>query len=125
MSLINTYVNISRAVRTLANSVKKYLIKKLEVELDVIEVQLASAESRRSENMVNLHQAHYDAVESFAKEKEEAWVRICNEYESKLTKEVEGFNQRKAAISVVAQAVADDLKSRRASVSSELDKLTN
>lgn len=37
--------------------------------------------------------------------------------------EVSRFTVAKASIAVVSQAIADDLKSRRAALSSELDKL--
>lgn len=123
MSLINTYVSISQFCRRLAAHIRNKLIDKLQVELLRTEVALADAEEKRSAAMVSLHNDHYAAVAALEKEKEEAWVKICNKYEAKLTAELNGFTMKRASVAVVSQAVADDLKSRRAALSSELDKL--
>lgn len=123
MSLINTYINISRAVRAFIRKAKAHLVKKLQGELDLINTQLAEVEARRSDNMISLHQAHYAELERLANEKEEAWLRICNEHARKLADECSDFVERKASIAVTSQAIADDLKARRVAVSSELDNL--
>lgn len=124
MSLINTYINISRAVRAFARKAKAHLVKKLQGELDLINAQLAEVEERRSDNMINLHQAHYAELDRLANEKEEAWLRICNEYDRKMSAECTSFVERKASIAITSQAIADDLKARRVAVSPELDNLT-
>ena len=123
MSLITTYINISRAVRAFSRKVKAHLVSKLNKELENINKQLAEVEARRSDNMINLHQSHYAELERLANEKEEAWLRICNEYDAKVKSEVSAFTDRKASIAVTSQAIADDLKLRRVAVSSELDNL--
>lgn len=97
MSLINTYVSVSQFFRKVGTSIRKKLISKLEAELFRTEIDLAKAEEKRSENMTKLHQEHYKAAAA--------------------------IGEQKASIAVVSQAIADDLKSRRAALSSELDKL--
>lgn len=134
MSLINTYVSVSQFFRKVGTSIRKKLISKLEAELFRTEIDLAKAEEKRSENMVSLHTDHYAAKQKLAdelqagldalyakydKEFEEMHVKYgnaCNQLDS-------SFEINKASIAVVSQAIADDLKSRRAALSSELDKL--
>lgn len=123
MSLITVYVSVSRTMRALAIKARNYLISKLEKELVVVESGLALAEEKRSERMVAIHQQHYKELEDITAFKEREWVRICNEAEDKIKASLDKFELNRCSTAVVHQAIADDLKSRRALLSSELDKL--
>lgn len=123
MSLINTYVAVSQFFRKVGTSVRNKLISKLEAELFRTEVDLAKAEEKRSENMVKLHQEHYKAAAAIGEQKAAELDALYKKYDDLAAAEVSRFTVAKASIAVVSQAIADDLKSRRAALSSELDKL--
>lgn len=123
MSLINTYVSISQFCRRLASHVRNKLIQKLEAELSRTEIDLASAEEKRSENMVSLHTDYYAAKQKLSNDLEDSIDALYAKYEKDCKQLDDSFSIKKASIAVVSQAIADDLKSRRAALSSELDKL--
>lgn len=123
MSLINTYVSISQFCRRLASRVRNKLIKKLEAELFRTEVDLVSAEEKRSENMVSLHTDYYAAKQKLSNDLQDSIDALHAKYEKDCKQLDDSFSIKKASIAVVSQAIADDLKSRRAALSSELDKL--
>lgn len=123
MSLINTYVSVSQFFRKVGTSIRNKLIAKLEAELFRTEIDLASAEEKRSENMVSLHTEFYAAKQKLSDELEDAIVALYDKYDKDSKQLESSFEIKKASIAVVSQAIADDLKSRRASLSSELDKL--
>lgn len=123
MSLINTYVSVSQFFRKVGTSIRKKLISKLEAELLRTEVDLAKAEEKRSDNMVKLHQEHYKAAAAIGEQKAAELDALYKKFDDLAAAEVSRFTVAKASISVVSQAIADDLKSRRAALSSELDKL--
>ena len=123
MSLINTYVSISQFCRRLASRVRNKLIAKLQAELARTESDLFAAEEKRSENMVKLHQEHYKAAAAIGEQKAAELDALYKKFDDMAAAEVSRFTVAKASIAVVSQAIADDLKSRRAALSSELDKL--
>ena len=123
MSLINTYVSISQFCRRLASRVRNKLIQKLEAELFRTEIDLASAEEKRSENMVSLHNDYYADKQKLADELQAGIDAVYAKYNKDIQQLDDSFSIKKASIAVVSQAIADDLKSRRAALSSELDKL--
>ena len=123
MSLINTYVSVSQFFRKVGTSISKVLISKLEAELSRIEVNLAKAEEKRSENMVSLHTDHYAARQQLANELQVGLDALYAKYDKDCKQLDSSFEIKKASIAVVSQALADDLKARRAALSSELDKL--
>lgn len=123
MSLINTYVAVSQFFRKVGTSIRKKLISKLEAELFRTEIDLAKAEETRSENMVKLHQEHYKAAAAIGEQKAAELDALYKKFDDLAAAEVSRFTVAKASIAVVSQAIADDLKSRRAALSSELDKL--
>ncbi|UVX31884.1 polysaccharide chain length determinant protein [Klebsiella phage VLCpiA2a] len=123
MSLINTYVSVSQFFRKVGTSIRKKLISKLEAELFRTEIDLAKAEEKRSENMVKLHQDHYKAAAAIGEQKAAELDALYKKFDDLAAAEVSRFTVAKASIAVVSQAIADDLKSRRAALSSELDKL--
>lgn len=123
MSLINTYVSVSQFFRKVGTSIRKKLISKLEAELFLTEIDLAKAEEKRSENMVKLHQEHYKAAAAIGEQKAAELDALYKKFDDMAAAEVSRFTVAKASIAVVSQAIADDLKSRRAALSSELDKL--
>lgn len=123
MSLINTYVSVSQFFRKVGTSIRNKLISKLEAELFRTEIDLAKAEEKRSENMVKLHQEHYKAAAAIGEQKAAELDALYKKFDDLAAAEVSRFTVAKASISVVSQAIADDLKSRRAALSSELDKL--
>ncbi|UQK57857.1 hypothetical protein Kp7_17 [Klebsiella phage Kp7] len=123
MSLINTYVSISQFCRRLASRVRNKLIAKLQAELARTENDLFAAEEKRSENMVKLHQEHYKAAAAIGEQKAAELDALYKKFDDMAAAEVSRFTVAKASIAVVSQAIADDLKSRRAALSSELDKL--
>lgn len=123
MSLINTYVSVSQFFRKVGTSIRNKLIAKLEAELFRTEIDLASAEEKRSENMVSLHTEFYAAKQKLSDELEDAIVALYDKYDKDSKQLESSFEIKKASIAVVSQAIADDLKSRRAALSSELDKL--
>uniref|UniRef100_A0AAU6NT37 Uncharacterized protein n=1 Tax=Klebsiella phage vB_KpnP_PYH-2 TaxID=3116870 RepID=A0AAU6NT37_9CAUD len=123
MSLINTYVSLSQFFRKVGTSIRKKLISKLEAELFRTEIDLAKAEEKRSENMTKLHQEHYKAAAAIGEQKAAELDALYKKFDDLAAAEVSRFTVAKASIAVVSQAVADDLKARRAALSSELDKL--
>lgn len=123
MSLINTYVSVSQFFRKVGTSIRNKLISKLEAELFRTEIDLAKAEEKRSENMVKLHQEHYKAAAAIGEQKAAELDALYKKFDDLAAAEVSRFTVAKASIAVVSQAIADDLKSRRAALSSELDKL--
>lgn len=123
MSLINTYVSVSQFFRKVGTSIRKKLISKLEAELFRTEIDLAKAEEKRSENMTKLHQEHYKAAAAISEQKAAELDALYKKFDDLAAAEVSRFTVAKASIAVVSQAIADDLKSRRAALSSELDKL--
>lgn len=123
MSLINTYVSVSQFFRKVGTSIRKKLISKLEAELFRTEIDLAKAEEKRSENMTKLHQEHYKAAAAIGEQKAAELDALYKKFDDLAAAEVSRFTVAKASIAVVSQAVADDLKARRAALSSELDKL--
>lgn len=123
MSLINTYVSVSQFFRKVGTSIRKKLISKLEAELFRTEIDLVKAEEKRSENMVKLHQEHYKAAAAIGEQKAAELGALYKKFDDLAAAEVSRFTVAKASIAVVSQAIADDLKSRRAALSSELDKL--
>lgn len=123
MSLINTYVSLSQFFRKVGTSIRKKLISKLEAELFRTEIDLAKAEEKRSENMTKLHQEHYKAAAAIGEQKAAELDALYKKFDDLAAAEVSRFTVAKASIAVVSQAIADDLKSRRAALSSELDKL--
>ncbi|UFK26399.1 hypothetical protein ZK1_38 [Klebsiella phage vB_KpnP_ZK1] len=123
MSLINTYVSVSQFFRKVGTSIRKKLISKLEAELFRTDIDLAKAEEKRSENMVKLHQEHYKAAAAIGEQKAAELDALYKKFDDLAAAEVSRFTVAKASIAVVSQAIADDLKSRRAALSSELDKL--
>ncbi|CAK6597217.1 hypothetical protein PmP19_37 [Proteus phage PmP19] len=123
MSLINTYVSVSQFFRKVGTSIRKKLISKLEAELFRTEIDLAKAEEKRSENMTKLHQEHYKAAAAIGEQKAAELDALYKKFDDLAAAEVSRFTVAKASIAVVSQAIADDLKSRRAALSSELDKL--
>ncbi|UVD41763.1 hypothetical protein KPN7_29 [Klebsiella phage KPN7] len=123
MSLINTYVSVSQFFRKVGTSIRKKLIFKLEAELFRTDIDLAKAEEKRSENMVKLHQEHYKAAAAIGEQKAAELDALYKKFDNLAAAEVSRFTVAKASIAVVSQAIADDLKSRRAALSSELDKL--
>lgn len=123
MSLINTYVAVSQFVRKVSYKIKRKLIAKLEVELARTENDLFAAAKKRSENMVKLHQEHYKAAAAIGEQKAAELDALYKKFDDLAAAEVSRFTVAKASIAVVSQAIADDLKSRRAALSSELDKL--
>ncbi|UZN24338.1 hypothetical protein [Klebsiella phage pKV-BS375-3.1] len=123
MSLINTYVSVSQFFRKVGTSIRKKLISKLEAELFRTEIDLAKAEEKRSENMVKLHQEHYKAAAAIGEQKAAELDALYKKFDDMAAAEVSRFTVAKASIAVVSQAISDDLKSRRAALSSELDKL--
>lgn len=125
MSLINTYVAVSQFFRKVGTSVRKKLISKLEAELFRTEIDLAKAEEKRSENMTKLHQEHYKAAAAIGEQKAAELDALYKKFDDLAAAEVSRFTVAKASIAVVSQAIADDLKSRRAALSSELDKLVS
>lgn len=123
MSLINTYVSVSQFFRKVGTSIRNKLIAKLEAELFRTEIDLASAEEKRSENMTKLHQEHYKAAAAIGEQKAAELDALYKKFDDLAAAEVSRFTVAKASIAVVSQAIVDDLKSRRAALSSELDKL--
>lgn len=123
MSLINTYVSVSQFFRKVGTSIRKKLISKLEAELFRTEIDLAKAEEKRSENMVSLHTDHYAAKQKLADELQAGLDALYAKYDKDCKQLDSSFEIKKASIAVVSQAIADDLKARRAALSSELDKL--
>lgn len=123
MSLINTYVSVSQFFRKVGTSIRKKLISKLEAELFRTEIDLVKAEEKRSENMVKLHQEHYKAAAAIGEQKAAELDALYKKFDDMAAAEVSRFTVAKASIAVVSQAISDDLKSRRAALSSELDKL--
>lgn len=123
MSLINTYVSVSQFFRKVGTSIRKKLISKLGAELFRTDIDLAKAEEKRSENMVKLHQEHYKATAAIGEQKAAELDALYKKFDDLAAAEVSRFTVAKASIAVVSQAIADDLKSRRAALSSELDKL--
>lgn len=123
MSLINTYVSVSQFFRKVGTSIRKKLIAKLEAELFRTEIDLASAEEKRSDNMVSLHTEFYAAKQKLSNELQDGIDALYAKYDKEIKQLESSFDIKKASISVVSQAIADDLKSRRAALSSELDKL--
>lgn len=123
MSLINTYVAVSQFVRKVSYKIKRKLIAKLEVELARTENDLFAAAKKRSENMVKLHQEHYKAAAAIGEQKAAELDALYKKFDDLAAAEVSRFTVAKASIAVVSQAISDDLKSRRAALSSELDKL--
>jgi hypothetical protein len=123
MSLINTYVSVSQFFRKVGYKIKGKLIAKLEVELARTENDLFAAEEKRSDNMVSLHTDHYAAKQKLADELQAGLDALYAKYDKDCKQLDSSFEIKKASIAVVSQAIADDLKSRRAALSSELDKL--
>lgn len=123
MSLINTYVSVSQFFRKVGTSIRNKLIAKLEAELFRTEIDLASAEEKRSENMVSLHTDFYAAKQKLSDELQAGIDALYAKYDKEIKQLESSFDIKKASIAVVSQAIADDLKSRRAALSSELDKL--
>lgn len=123
MSLINTYVAVSQFVRKVSYKIKRKLIAKLEVELARTENDLFAAAEKRSENMVKLHQEHYKAAAAISEQKAAELDALYKKFDDLAAAEVSRFTVAKASIAVVSQAIADDLKSRRAALSKELDEL--
>ena len=123
MSLINTYVSVSQFFRKVGTSVRNKLIAKLEAELFRTEIDLASAEEKRSENMVSLHTEFYAAKQKLSDELQAGIDALYAKHDKEIKQLESSFEIKKASIAVVSQAIADDLKSRRAALSSELDKL--
>lgn len=123
MSLINTYVAVSQFVRKVSYKIKRKLIAKLEVELARTENDLFAAAEKRSENMVKLHQEHYKAAAAIGEQKAAELDALYKKFDDLAAAEVSRFTVAKASIAVVSQAIADDLKSRRAALSKELDEL--
>ena len=123
MSLINTYVSVSQFFRKVGTSIRNKLIAKLEAELFRTEIDLASAEEKRSENMVSLHTEFYAAKQKLSDELQAGIDALYAKYDKEIKQVESSFEIKKASIAVVSQAIADDLKSRRAALSSELDKL--
>lgn len=123
MSLINTYVSVSQFFRKVGTSIRNKLISKLEVELARTENDLFAAEEKRSSNMVSLHTDHYAAKQKLADELQAGLDALYAKYDKDCKHLDSSFEIKKASIAVVSQAIADDLKSRRAALSSELDKL--
>lgn len=123
MSLINTYVSVSQFFRKVGTSIRNKLIAKLEAELFRTEIDLASAEEKRSENMVSLHTEFYAAKQKVSDDLQAGIDALYAKYDKDSKQLESSFEIKKASIAVVSQAIADDLKSRRAALSSELDKL--
>lgn len=123
MSLINTYVSISQFCRRLASRVRNKLIAKLQVELARTENDLFAAEEKRSDNMVALHNDFYAANQERADKLQSDIDKLYAQFNKDCASAASEFDIKKASIAVVSQAIADDLKSRRAALSSELDKL--
>lgn len=123
MSLINTYVSVSQFFRKVGTSIRNKLIAKLEAELFRTEIDLASAEEKRSENMVSLHTEFYTAKQKVSDDLQAGIDALYAKYDKEIKQLESSFDIKKASIAVVSQAIADDLKSRRAALSSELDKL--
>lgn len=123
MSLINTYVSVSQFFRKVGTSIRNKLIAKLEAELFRTEIDLASAEEKRSENMVSLHTDFYAAKQKLSDELQAGIDALYAKHDKEIKQLESSFEIKKASIAVVSQAIADDLKSRRAALSSELDKL--
>lgn len=123
MSLINTYVSVSQFFRKVGTSIRNKLIAKLEAELFRTEIDLASAEEKRSENMVSLHTEFYAAKQKLSNELQDSIDALYAKHDKAVKQLESSFEIKKASIAVVSQAIADDLKSRRAALSSELDKL--
>lgn len=123
MSLINTYVSVSQFFRKVGTSIRNKLISKLEAELFRTEIDLAKAEEKHSENMVKLHQEHCKAAAAIGEQKAAELDALYKKFDDLAAAEVSRFTVAKASIAVVSQAIADDLKSRRAALSSELNKL--
>ncbi|CAK6604842.1 polysaccharide chain length determinant protein [Klebsiella phage vB_Kpn_K61PH164C1] len=123
MSLINTYVSVSQFFRKVGTSIRNKLIAKLEAELFRTEIDLAAAEEKRSENMVSLHAEFYAAKQKLSDELQAGIDALYTKYDKDIKQLESSFEIKKASIAVVSQAIADDLKSRRAALSSELDKL--
>lgn len=123
MSLINTYVSVSQFFRKVGTSIRNKLISKLEAELFRAEIDLAKAEEKRSENMVSLHTDYYADKQKLSNELQDSIDALYAKYNKDLQQLDDSFSVKKASIAVVSQAIADDLKSRRAALSSELDKL--
>lgn len=123
MSLINTYVAVSQFVRKVSYKIKRKLIAKLEAELSRTEADLASAESKRSENMVSLHTEFYAENQKRSDKLQADIDALYAAFNKDCKQAAEAFEIKKASIAVVSQAIADDLKSRRAALSKELDEL--
>lgn len=73
--------------------------------------------------MTKLHQEHYKAAAAIGEQKAAELDALYKKFDDLAAAEVSRFTVAKASIAVVSQAIADDLKSRRAALSSELDKL--
>lgn len=73
--------------------------------------------------MVSLHTEFYASKQKLSDELEAAIVALYDKYDKDSKQLESSFEIKKASIAVVSQAIADDLKSRRAALSSELDKL--
>lgn len=123
MSLINTYVALSQFFRKVGYKIKSNLIAKLEVELARTENDLFAAEEKRSSNMVSLHNEFYAENQKRADKLQSDIDALYAVFNKDCKQAAEALEIKKASIAVVSQAIADDLKSRRAALSSELDKL--
>lgn len=123
MSLINTYVSVSQFFRKVGTSIRNKLISKLEIELARTENDLFAAEEKRSSNMVSLHNEFYAENQKRADKLQSDIDALYAAFNKDCKQAAEAFEIKKASIAVVSQAIADDLKSRRAALSSELDKL--
>lgn len=114
---------MSQFFRKVGTSIRKKLISKLEAELFRTENDLFAAEEKRSENMVSLHTDHYAVKQKLADELQAGLDALYAKYDKDCKQMESSFEIKKASIAVVSKAIADDLKSRRAALSSELDKL--
>lgn len=125
MSLINTYVAVSQFVRKVSYKIKRKLIAKLEVELARTENDLFAAEEKRSSNMVSLHNDFYAENQKRSDKLQSDIDALYVAFNKECKQAAEAFDLKKASIAVVSQAIADDLKSRRAALSKELDELVD
>lgn len=124
MSIVSILVFVSQAARRLAIKAKNKAITAVSNRIKKVEAEQVDIEKRRSDNMIKCHNAHYEAVDAWFKERDAAIAKVHARFDAKAEKEMKGFQETKRTIALTSQAASNQLKGELAALRSELDHLT-
>lgn len=124
MSMVTTLVFVAQYFRSLSNKFKHKAIEAIEDRIEAVQAEQFEVEEHRSSQMIDCHNRYYADRDAMKDRQEEEMKAMFLRHEQEMNNLKAEFEERKASIALVHQAVSDSLKKEIVMLEIELDNLT-